>query len=180
MIYIETTPLLPHSATNTVDQFFFDSENGDDWNYVDVGIPYEQRAKDDLPPFKMSTVSGTETTLISFKYNRTPEHKVLHQGRCNSAGLKPAADGTNTEDEDLALARLTVQEIQFMRQSQPNSTDLVHQTGFSASLPDLWLKWPYGSRMVEKYLPLNGEEVGGDISQSGQCLSIYCRISVSI
>ncbi len=67
MMYIETTPLLPHSATNTVDRFFFDSENGDDWNYVDVGIPYEQRAKDHLQPFKMSTVSGTETTLIRFK-----------------------------------------------------------------------------------------------------------------
>ncbi len=41
MIYIETTPLLPHSATNTVDQFCFDSENGDDWTYIQVGIQYE-------------------------------------------------------------------------------------------------------------------------------------------
>jgi len=57
----------------------------------------------------MSTVSGTETTLIRFKQDQTPQHKVLHEGRCNFAGLKPAVE--STKDIDLALARLTVQEL---------------------------------------------------------------------
>ena len=95
--------------------FIFGIENGDDWfNFEDSrsdssGSNRGQHAKGDPPQFTMSTASSTETTLIRFKYKTTPEHKVLHPGPCNFAGLKPESEGAT--DKDLPSARLTVQEL---------------------------------------------------------------------
>jgi hypothetical protein len=88
----------------------FGPDNGDDWFYFEDQTDLDGAwAKDDAPAFKISSVSGGETTLIRFKHQGTPEHTVLHKGVCSFAGLKPAYTGKN--DGDLPRTRLTVQEL---------------------------------------------------------------------
>ncbi len=108
MIYIENSSPFPKSAA-TESQFFFDTENGDDWIYFEDRTSVEE-IKKASSPIQVESVSASETTIITFKYNKTPEHRVLHPGQCTFAGLTPATYAPK-RDKDLELARLTVQEL---------------------------------------------------------------------
>ena len=93
------------SAKDKEEQYIFDSQNGDDWIYF---YDSSQRLKR-KSPFKVVSISNTETILIGFKYAKTPESNAFHAGRCKFASLKP--EDAVTKDDDLALGRLTVQEL---------------------------------------------------------------------
>jgi len=108
LIFIEAFSLSPKSDTNE-NRYFFDTENGDDWIYFEdrTSSPDIQKAS---APITVESVSASETTIITFKYNKTPDHKVLHPGQCTFAGLTPTSYA-HKRDKDLELARLTVQEL---------------------------------------------------------------------
>jgi hypothetical protein len=85
--------LFPSSSTEdeNTQTYYFGPDNGDDWFYFEdsttsslQGCPKKKSSDAD---FKVSTVSGGETSLIQFKHNRTPQHRVLHKGACHFAGL---------------------------------------------------------------------------------------------
>ncbi|MCJ1334971.1 hypothetical protein MMC09_000237, partial [Bachmanniomyces sp. S44760] len=107
------------STTNSIDdneseQFVFADVNGDDWFYFeDSPGSYYSAKRHTAPPIIIRTISGSDTTLINFQYDGTPSHTVLHEGRCNFAGLTPAAQGRGAVHEDLDLdrARISVQEL---------------------------------------------------------------------
>lgn len=86
--------------------FVFADVNGDDWFYFEdeSSLPSsseEQCAKPmSRKHFTAQTISGSDTTLINFQYQRTPTHKVLHEGRCNFAGLKPVSSSSQRDDPD--------------------------------------------------------------------------------
>jgi hypothetical protein len=84
-------------------------QNGDDWIYFEDRTSVEDIKKASAP-IKVESVSASETTIITFKYNKTPEHRVLHPGQCKFAGLTPTNHALK-RDKDLELARLTVQEL---------------------------------------------------------------------
>jgi hypothetical protein len=100
------------------DQFVFADVNGDDWFYFeDQSIDYdddltaEQCAKKMADsPFTVRTISGSDTTLINFSYDKTPRHKVLHEGRCNFAGLRDTSSST-LGDPDARSRRFRHQEV---------------------------------------------------------------------
>lgn len=79
--------------------YVFAGINGDDWFYFEdqYNPGSDMSSKENCakstanPVFNVRTISGSETTLINFEYESTPHHKVLHEGRCNFAGLKPVA-----------------------------------------------------------------------------------------
>jgi hypothetical protein len=98
IILVETEPGSGGDLSSTKDprnEYVFADVNGDDWfyfedqtegNYDDHGQCMRSKNQDQL---SMRTISGSDTTLINFGYERTPKHKVLHEGRCNFAGLQP-------------------------------------------------------------------------------------------
>ncbi|MCJ1421672.1 hypothetical protein MMC32_008038 [Xylographa parallela] len=103
LIFIEA---LPTNADNTAaqdydpEQFVFADVNGDDWFYFEDSTSSssssslrENCAKPMAETlFNIRTISGSDTTLINFEYDSTPHHRVLHEGRCNFAGLKPVSN----------------------------------------------------------------------------------------
>lgn len=88
-------------ATEGQQSYVFADINGDDWFYFEDSITGggddENFTKDCAKSRSKSrasgsgitafAASGSETTLINFRYNHRPQHKVLHEGRCNFAGL---------------------------------------------------------------------------------------------
>lgn len=99
-----------NSVIGDQDSFVFDLNNGDDWFYFeDDSSSSRTHAKTGSNPITILADSGSETTLISFQYEATPPHKVLHGGRCNFAGLKPPTDSARNE-KDVAMIRLTVED----------------------------------------------------------------------
>lgn len=86
--------------------YFFGPDNGDDWFYFEdstTSSSHRSAKKASAnPSFKVSTVSGGETTLIQFKHKQRPAHKVLHKGACNFAGL--VEEGPGQKDGDLGQA----------------------------------------------------------------------------
>lgn len=105
VVSIEMVPPFADSVTSS-EGYIYDGTNGDDWFCIKATAARNQSANPDEHPIMVSSMSSSDTTLIRFKYDQTPEHKVLHEGWCNFAGLKPVVE--NTEDEDLALAGLSV------------------------------------------------------------------------
>lgn len=82
-------------------QYVFADVNGDDWFYFEdetSSSSQEQCAKPTAEShFSVRTISGSDTTLINFQYESTPQHKVLHEGRCNFAGLKPVSPSSQSD-----------------------------------------------------------------------------------
>jgi len=87
-------------------QYIFSAENGDNWFYFEDQTSYDDdsrrfstqqcaKAKTDGPPLTISTRSATDTTLTQFKYKGTPQHKVLHSGRCEFTGLVTESSNFN-------------------------------------------------------------------------------------
>lgn len=71
-------------------QWVFSQENGDDWFYYED--PYSDsslaRSRDAAPPpFQISTISGSETEVLRFRFPKQPKHKVLHKGACSFSGI---------------------------------------------------------------------------------------------
>ena len=90
-------------------QYVFADVNGDDWFY------FEDSSTEDLKEsctktktastFTARTISGSDTTLVNFAYDRTPKHRVLHEGRCNFAGLTPVPNALR-DDADFKEFRV--------------------------------------------------------------------------
>lgn len=90
-------------------QYVFADVNGDDWFY------FEDTSTEDLKEscaktktastFTARTISGSDTTLVNFAYDKTPKHRVLHEGRCNFAGLTPISDALR-DDADFKEFRV--------------------------------------------------------------------------
>lgn len=87
-------------------QYVFADVNGDDWFYFEdqtsedetSSSSQEQCAKPTAEShFSVRTISGSDTTLINFQYESTPQHEVLHEGRCNFAGLKPVSPSSQSD-----------------------------------------------------------------------------------
>lgn len=93
------------------EQFFFDNENGDDWFYFEDSTTSSNQRKKSTSSSELCarTVSGDDTTLINFRYHKTPSHKVLHKGRCNFTGLRPIDDNKGKGDEDIVQVQVTIQ-----------------------------------------------------------------------
>ena len=93
-------------ATEDEPSYVFADINGDDWFYFEDTTTSSDSAEScekshsknraGESGITATTVSGSDTTLINFKYKRTPGHKVLHEGRCNFAGL---ASGDNSNQD---------------------------------------------------------------------------------
>ena len=104
LILIEALPVSGGDVTARDDdasQYVFADVNGDDWFYFeDTSSPsdQEQCAKPTTEgQFSVRTISGSDTTLINFQYESTPQYKVLHEGRCNFAGLKPVSPSSQSD-----------------------------------------------------------------------------------
>jgi len=119
LIFIEALPINGDVAARAgdPDQYVFADVNGDDWFYFedttsgDDDDSYEQCAKSKAAStFNVRTISGSDTTLLNFEYERTPSHKVLHEGRCNFAGLKPV-DQSSQSDPDSGRFRFRSQDL---------------------------------------------------------------------
>ncbi|KAF2624093.1 hypothetical protein BU25DRAFT_451013 [Macroventuria anomochaeta] len=88
--------------------FIFADVNGDDWFYFEddttngsaetCAKPQSENGKASASTFTARTISGSDTTLINFAYDSTPKHKVLHDGRCNFAGLTPISQSRREVD----------------------------------------------------------------------------------
>jgi len=119
LIFIEARPINDDAATRAggSDQYVFADVNGDDWFYFEdttTGDDYyshEHCANSKAAStFNVRTISGSDTTLINFEYERTPSHTVLHEGRCNFAGLKPV-DESSKSDPDSEKFRFRSQDL---------------------------------------------------------------------
>ncbi|KAK5002597.1 hypothetical protein LTR28_011207 [Elasticomyces elasticus] len=100
LIFIEAPAASENGKTSATmddpENFVFADLNGDDWFYFEDSTSSEMLqehcAKSTAASqFIVRTISGSDTTLINFQYESTPQHKVLHEGRCNFAGLKPVS-----------------------------------------------------------------------------------------
>jgi hypothetical protein len=89
------------ARADDVEQFVFAGLNGDDWFYFEDTTSSDELQEQCAKPtaqshFNVRTISGSDTTLINFQYERTPTHKVLHEGRCSFAGLKPVSPSSQS------------------------------------------------------------------------------------
>jgi len=97
---------------NPYQRYVFAGQNGDDWFYIEdrTSEKAENCEKTDLAHrLSVIAVSGSDTNLINFAYQKTPRHKVLHPGRCNFAGLTPSGD--SQRESDSRGFRVQVQEL---------------------------------------------------------------------
>jgi hypothetical protein len=108
LVFVEATPISGSDSPmpERPDNYVFSLENGDDWFYFedntyshDVNNNVQGTCSRSIPndPFSIRTISGSDTTLISFEYERTPKHRVVHEGRCKFAGLKPLSQPGQSE-----------------------------------------------------------------------------------
>jgi len=100
-------------SSNDRTEIIFSAENGDSWFYLEdissAASARERCAKNVDSPVTIETRSATETTLIRFEHPKTPEHTVLHKGKCNFAGLRPASEVGTLNDPDRPDVGLRVQ-----------------------------------------------------------------------
>ncbi|MCJ1393980.1 hypothetical protein MMC18_006857 [Xylographa bjoerkii] len=104
LIFIEALPTYGDDTAAQDDdpeQFVFADVNGDDWFYFEDSTSSSSSSSSSRENcaksmteshFNVRTISGSDTTLINFEYDSTPRHRVLHEGRCNFAGLKPVSN----------------------------------------------------------------------------------------
>ena len=87
-------------------QLVFADINGDDWFYFEDNTSSspsspEQYTKPMVEShISARAISSSLISLISIEYDDTPQHTVLHEGRCNFAGLKPVSL-SGQDDPDL-------------------------------------------------------------------------------
>ncbi|MCJ1433325.1 hypothetical protein MMC27_002685 [Xylographa pallens] len=105
LIFVEALPVYGDNTAaddQTEEQFVFADVNGDDWFYFEDSTSSSSSSSSSRENcatptaeshFNVRTISGSDTTLINFEYDSTPHHRVLHEGRCNFAGLKPVSKG---------------------------------------------------------------------------------------
>ncbi|KAK4501661.1 hypothetical protein PRZ48_007470 [Zasmidium cellare] len=86
------------NAGSSSQTYVFADVNGDDWFYFEDTTSGRSVKSATESTFNARTISGSDTTLINFRYERTPGHKVLHEGRCNFAGLRPVEEGKGDVD----------------------------------------------------------------------------------
>ncbi|SPO06568.1 uncharacterized protein DNG_09258 [Cephalotrichum gorgonifer] len=91
-------------AAESSGTYVFADLNGDDWFYFEDSTTADSKTassqrQQDQSHFRIRTVSGSDTTLINFEYEHTPSHKVLHEGRCNFAGLKPVVESSQYDPD---------------------------------------------------------------------------------
>ena len=116
LIFIEALAYDPGLAAQAEEssQFVFAGSNGDDWFFFEDTTTSSSRERCAKPMaeshFNVRTISGSDTTLIDFAYESTPPHKVLHDGRCNFAGLKPVSPSSQS-DPDSGSFRVQSQEL---------------------------------------------------------------------
>jgi hypothetical protein len=99
IVFIEARPMSGGDVAarrDDYDQYVFADVNGDDWFYFEdqtyTDDSHEQCASATYKSsLEMQTISGSDTTLINFEYESTPRHTVVHEGRCEFAGLKPVS-----------------------------------------------------------------------------------------
>jgi hypothetical protein len=88
--------------------------NGDDWFYFEDETTSSDLRAEMVDQLKISTISGSDTTLVDIRYKETPHHVKLHDGACRFAGLKPQG-GSRAWDMDTEMARkeraMRVQEL---------------------------------------------------------------------
>jgi hypothetical protein len=114
LLIVNATPEPGSGVTsNYVEEetFVFADVNGDDWFYFEdtthessveqSAKPQSEKEKASSSTFTARTISGSDTTLINFSYKSTPQHKVLHQGRCNFAGLTPLPPSSRKVDDGM-------------------------------------------------------------------------------
>jgi len=109
LILIEAMPMSgTRSRKDDLEQYVFANLNGDDWFYVEDRLS-EERCVKPMPrnQFDVRTKSGSDTTLINFEYESTPRHTVLHEGRCDFAGLQQPG----RKDSDSGKSRFRTQEL---------------------------------------------------------------------
>ncbi len=107
LIFIESFPPYGDVAAqdDKADQFVFADVNGDDWFYFEDETSMETSSQGQCAKpmtasrFNVRTISGSDTTLINFEYESQPSHTVLHEGRCNFAGLKPASSSSQIDSD---------------------------------------------------------------------------------
>jgi hypothetical protein len=78
-----------------IETHIFSLENGDDWFYFEdqyTGESLSRKESDKPYPFRMSTISGTETEALRLRYKSQPKHTVLHKGACSFTGIDTSAD----------------------------------------------------------------------------------------
>ena len=86
-------------------QYVFADVNGDDWFYFEDNTSLSSSSQEQCAKptaeghFNVRTISGSDTTLINFQYESTPQHKVLHEGRCNFAGLRPVSPSSQSDPD---------------------------------------------------------------------------------
>lgn len=129
LVFIEALPVDSGMGARGEDwnQHVFADVNGDDWFYFE-----DETSSSSSPPPRSSsssrkgqcansmsadtlvarTISGSDTTLINFRYNSTPRHRVLHEGRCNFAGLSPVSSSSQA-DPDSRKFRFRAQEMEI-------------------------------------------------------------------
>lgn len=112
LILIEALPVSGGDVAvrdDDTSQYVFADVNGDDWFYFEDNssgdyTSQEQCAKSTAEDhFSVRTISGSDTTLINFQYESTPQYKVLHEGRCNFAGLKPVSPSSQSDPDSKRL-----------------------------------------------------------------------------
>lgn len=112
LIFIEAYPVSGDGVSaqkNDPSDFVFADVNGDDWFYFEDTTTGSDLSSSHLQGscakpaasshFNVRTISGSDTTLINFQYESTPSHKVLHEGRCSFAGLKPVSQSRQSESD---------------------------------------------------------------------------------
>jgi hypothetical protein len=117
LVFIEASPIGDDNvAARDVaeSQYVFADVNGDDWFYFEDTTTEDVEEKcvksTAQSQFTARTISGSDTTLINFEYESTPKHKVLHEGRCNFAGLKPVSPSSQN-DPDSGTFRFRSQKL---------------------------------------------------------------------
>jgi hypothetical protein len=74
---------------------------GDDWFYFeDASTSALLRSKNEDIDIVLKTRSGDVTSVITFSFDESLEHKKLHDGACDFAGLKTSAG--SAFDKDIA------------------------------------------------------------------------------
>jgi hypothetical protein len=97
LIQFGITTFVPEVGSNDhedIETHIFSGENGDDWFYFEdqsLGFTSSSNGSDKPYPFRVSTISASETEVLRLKYKSQPKHTVLHKGACSFTGIDTPA-----------------------------------------------------------------------------------------
>jgi hypothetical protein len=83
-------------------------ENGDDWFYFEDDSTSPAAETPANQPFRISTISGSETEMMRLRYKSQPKHTVLHKGACSFSGIETSC-GNGSSQMDREGSGLTLQ-----------------------------------------------------------------------